>query len=102
MSAVRSFPSISAVALAALLAAGCYDLSDPSGPHRDDFVREKNPTQTQEQGQTSTETRCDPSTCKGAEKPIAAPGVYDLEPDDTDDRPDAARVGLRIVPDDAP
>lgn len=81
MSAVRRFLSISTVALATLAMAGCYDLSAPSGPRRDDFVRENNPTQTQEQGQTSAAPACDPAACKA---------VKDVNPETGDDGDDAA------------
>ena len=38
MSAVRSFLSIPALLAALSALTGCYDLSAPTGPHREDFV----------------------------------------------------------------
>jgi hypothetical protein len=71
MSAVRNLPSIPAVLFAALAAlatlaplglAGCYDLSAPSGPHRDDFVQNRSGAEPQEQDQTQRAIRIDAGT----------------------------------------
>ena len=55
MSAVRMFLSIPALLLALTSLAGCYDLSAPSGPRREDFLRDPGaaeaPTDPQRQGE---------------------------------------------------
>lgn len=51
-------------ALSAMTLVGCYDLSDPTGPRRNDFVRTQSPTQTQEQGQTQASSDSDQG-CSG-------------------------------------
>lgn len=89
MFAVRSFLSTSSVVLATVAMAGCYDLSAPSGPHRDAFVRDKSPTQTQEQGQTSADPAGEPD-------PSAA-----NDADGSDEVENRVRSQLRIVPDEA-
>jgi hypothetical protein len=57
MSAVRSLMSVRMLLVGLALGSfgastlGCYDLST-TGPHPEDFVRDRNETETQEQGQT--------------------------------------------------
>lgn len=62
MSAVRSFLSIPVLVIAMVSLAGCYDLSDPSGPHREDFMRDPSATEpataVQRQGE---QAQADPS-----------------------------------------
>ncbi len=41
MSPLRTFTSFAAVLAAVAALAGCYDLSAPSGPHQDDFIRNR-------------------------------------------------------------
>ena len=61
MSAVRMFLSIPAFLLALTSLAGCYDLSAPSGPRREDFLRDPGaaeaPTDTQRQGEQAQAER---------------------------------------------
>jgi len=61
MSAVRSFLSIPALLLAIAGLAGCYDLSDPGGPRREDFMRDPNAsepnTNAQQQGEQAQAER---------------------------------------------
>ncbi len=61
MSAVRMFLSIPALALALSSLAGCYDLSAPSGPRREDFLRDPGAnepsTDTQQQGEQAQAER---------------------------------------------
>lgn len=61
MSAVRMFLSIPALLLALTSLAGCYDLSAPSGPRREDFLRDPGaaeaPTDTQRQGEQAQAER---------------------------------------------
>ena len=48
---MRSFVSIVAVLVGALGATGCYDLSDPSGPRREDFMQSEPAAQPVAEGQ---------------------------------------------------
>ena len=61
MSAVRMFLSVPAFLLALTSLAGCYDLSAPSGPRREDFLRDPGaaeaPTDTQRQGEQAQAER---------------------------------------------
>lgn len=61
MSAVRSFLSIPALLLAVVGLAGCYDLSDPSGPRREDFMHDPSAaeptTEVQQQGEQAQAQR---------------------------------------------
>jgi hypothetical protein len=84
MSAVRSFLSIPVVLVAMASLAGCYDLSDPSGPHREDFINDPSATEpdtrVQRQGEqaqaerseqaamaaTRATTASDPATDQGS------------------------------------
>ena len=65
MSAVRMFLSIPAFLLALTSLAGCYDLSAPSGPRREDFLRDPGaaeaPTDTQRQGEQAQAERSERS-----------------------------------------
>ena len=94
MSAVRTFLSI---LVATVGLTGCYDLSDPSGPRPEDFVRERSPTQTQEQGQTQEQVEC-ASPCARSEMTTL---LFDALEHDDDDVDATARRKLRIVRDDA-
>lgn len=49
---MRTLWSVPAVLVALVGLTGCYDLSAPSGPQRDDFLQNRNGTPSQEQGQT--------------------------------------------------
>jgi hypothetical protein len=64
MTALRTFMSMPLAVVAAMTLMGCYDLST-DGPHRDDFVRTKGPTQGQDEDQgqqTTAEVRCGDAT----------------------------------------
>ncbi len=56
MPAVCKFLSVPGLLVAVIGLAGCYDLSDPDGPRREDFVRANGTTEQQEeQGQSKNE-----------------------------------------------
>jgi hypothetical protein len=55
MSAVRTFLSIPALLLAMTGLAGCYDLSDPTGPRREDFLGSASASDPNKDGQTQGE-----------------------------------------------
>lgn len=55
MSAVRTFLSVPALLLALSSLAGCYDLSDPSGPRREDFVNDPSANGTAPDGEKQGE-----------------------------------------------
>lgn len=55
MSAVRSFLSVPALLLSMAALTGCYDLSAPSGPHREDFVASPSASDTSTGGLTQAE-----------------------------------------------
>ena len=61
MSPVRSFLSIPALLVAMAGLAGCYDLSDPSGPRREDFMHDPSAsepnTSAQQQGEQAQAER---------------------------------------------
>ncbi len=80
MNAVRTLLSMPALlgALSAVTLIGCYDLSDPTGPRRNDFVRAQGPTQTQEQGQTQAEDDSDES-CSAAPCSANKAAMLDLD-----------------------
>lgn len=69
MPLVCKFLSVSGLLVAVVGLAGCYDLSDPDGPRREDFVRANDATEQteQQQGQSQTEL-----------VPAAAPEVTSL------------------------
>lgn len=92
MSAMCTPLSIAAVLLASLALGGCYDLSDPSGPHQDDFVNENSGTQQQQPEQP---------TKAEAQAVTPAPTVQVLEATGANGPSQAdARREIRIVPDD--
>lgn len=62
MSTMCSLPSIPTVLFAAIALTGCYDLSAPTGPRRDDFVHDRSGTGSQEQDQTQRALRADAAT----------------------------------------
>ena len=100
MSAMRTPLSIAAVVLASLALGGCYDLSDPSGPHRDDFVNEISGTQQQPEQPTKAEAevRCEQTPC---DLRADTPAVQVLEATDANGAAQADdRRKLRIVLDD--
>lgn len=81
-SAVRTFSSISAVAFAAIALVGCFDLSDPSGPRREDFARDKSPTQVDQgddQDDTQAEAPCESPACDDGTGASAV--AYGFDPD---------------------
>ena len=55
MSSVRSFLSIPALLVAMAALAGCYDLSDPSGPRREDFTPNASATEPNTDAQRQDE-----------------------------------------------
>jgi hypothetical protein len=89
MSAVRMFVSIPALVLALSSLAGCYDLSAPSGPRREDFLRDPGAAETsaeaQQQGEQAQAERSDQAAV-AATKAVAASGPAPTgasEPNDT-------------------
>jgi hypothetical protein len=60
------FTTVLVVATASTLT-GCYDLSDPSGPHRDDFVQDTKGTPAEPapatEQKTTADVRCPTSPC---------------------------------------
>jgi hypothetical protein len=55
MPALRSFLSIPALLVAMASLTGCYDLSAPSGPHREDFVGSPSASEPSADGHTQGE-----------------------------------------------
>lgn len=53
MPLVCKFLSASGLLVAVVGLAGCFDLSDPTGPRREDFARSDDATEQQEQGQAA-------------------------------------------------
>jgi hypothetical protein len=92
MPPVRTLLSIPAFLIAVIGLAGCYDLSDPSGPHRDDFVRSRDATENAEQDQSQASTASRPDTAK----------ALVLDEDVAVDRgATEAKPAVRVVPADA-
>lgn len=77
MSAVRTFLSIPALLVAISGLAGCYDLSAPSGPRREDFMRDpsaaETSTDTQHQGEQAQAERSEQAAV-AATKAVATSG----------------------------
>ena len=69
MSAVCKLLSLAA--LGAIALTGCYDLSDPSGPHRDDFARDRAATQPQDDTETKADAVCGKDPCTAEERRAA-------------------------------
>ena len=63
MSPLRTFVSSIAVLAAVSGLAGCYDLSTPSGPHREDFMRYPTSTATPDDHAHSAELTCEQEPC---------------------------------------
>jgi hypothetical protein len=94
MSPVRMFSSLCCVLVTAFAASaltGCYDLSDPSGPHQDDFM----PTQ-------AAATEGDPAA-ERAETPLTENQGRAVEADAGHvDRPTFTRLEIRQDDSDKP
>lgn len=93
MSAVRSFLSIPALLVGLSSLAGCYDLSAPSGPRREDFMRDPSATEVitdPQQGQQAQAQRSDQAAV------AATRAVTTSGPATGDNPPDAE--GLVLVP----
>src|SRR5438067_2492039 len=75
MNKLCTWLSMAVVVLTASGLAGCYDLSDPTGPHRDDFARDTKGTPAEpahenesQQEKTVADTRCPTSPCNAADQ----------------------------------
>jgi hypothetical protein len=99
MPRVCSFLLMPAALLLAVSAlGGCYDLSDPSGPHPDDFVRSRDATEKEQQDQTQASTRCVLPACTPADTSNVT--VLDGDLPNADRGATAPKPVARLVPDD--
>lgn len=113
MPALRTLLPIASLLAATFVTAGCYDLSDPSGPHPDDFMRDRTGRTSEaepREGKTASEARCATAPCEAVDGTISlvepataarAPREDDSEPT-ADERDAELRRKAHPVPLDAP
>ena len=102
MSSVRTFLPVAFLLAVANGLGGCYDLSDPSGPHREDFVPSHAAAATREQG-TTADPRCPTSPCNASDDisrrlAEAVQTRDEKSPSATDNHEDKVKRELRVVP----
>ena len=90
MSSVRTFVSFAGALAAVVALAGCYDLSAPDGPSREDFIRNRTSSTAAASGeQAPPQPSCTQAACPAEAPPTALRTLEPAPPDGADDEIDA-------------